>query len=58
MDNKVRNLITCSKMHQPREDIYRFYINKENRGKVLIQLELPNQKQKQINHYRFKEILH
>ena len=40
MDTKVRKLITCHRMHHPKADIEPLFINRENIGRSLIQLEL------------------
>ena len=40
MDTKVTKQITCYRMHHPRADIERLYINWENYGRGLIKLRL------------------
>ena len=40
MDTKVRKLITCHRMHHPREERERLYAKRENVRRELTQLEL------------------
>ena len=55
MDPKIMKLITSQRMHHPRKDKGCLYINRENGGRVLIQLENNHYRiQLENNHYRIK----